>query len=155
MKNIPLLPNEKVLEKIRFAKRIFLIDIVLLLATFSLAQQFQRYSLVSFLLIFLFFPLLIKALLDFYRINFHYVYITNERLIYQKGLIFKRLRIINLSEITEILIRTNFLDFNKILTTYKIIVFNNKPLVLKSILNGDRVGKLLSSKIMLQNNQSQ
>lgn len=151
MKNLPLLPNEKVIEKVKFAKRIFLIDIILLIAILSLSQQFQQYSLLSFLLIFLFFPLLIKTLFDFYRINFHYVYITNERLIYQKGLIYKRIRIINLSNITEILIRTHLLDFNKLLTTYKIIVVNNKPIILKNILNGDRVGKLLSSKIMMSN----
>lgn len=144
MKSINLLKDELIVHKVKFSKRIILLDILFSLILFSLAQNQGRESIIAFISMLVFIPVFIKTLLDFYRIFFHQVYITNKRVIYIKSNLLKRIKIYQLNEVLGIYYKSNLLDFAKNMTTLKVNLKNNQTFFLKNVTEGKKVAQFLS-----------
>ncbi len=153
MKKVNLLKNEKIIHNIKFSKRIFLIDIIFLVALLTTAARLGKSSIFSFLALFIFFPLLIKSFFDFYRIFFHRVYVTNFRVIYVKGYLLKWIKIYDINKFTAIYTKSHILDKAKNMTSFKIMLDNQKFFKLKNVKEGRKTGEILSKNIKKRNEE--
>lgn len=151
MKNINLLKDERLIYKVKFSKRIILLDILFSLILFSLAANSGRESIIAFLSMLLFIPLFIKTIIDFYRIFFHHVFITNQRVIYIKGNLLKRIKIYDLNNIIGVYYKSPYVDFKKNVTTFKVNLKNNQTFFIKYVNEGIKVAELLSVYIKKHN----
>ncbi len=147
MNQIILLKNEKIIHKIKFSIRVLLIDFLFLIVIMTLASRINREnpgSIFAFILLFIFVPLLIKTVFDFYRIIFHRVFITNLRVIYLKGYLLKRVKIYKIKNIIGVYFRSGFLDFKKNMTSFKVTLDDKQSFILKNVNNGNIIAELLS-----------
>jgi|SRR5690554_763094 len=154
MKSIKLLESEKYLIKVKFSKRIIFIDILFSLVMFSLAARQERESIIAFISMLIFIPIFIKTIFDFYRIFFHQVYITNQRVIYIKGYLLKRIKVYHLSSIIGVYFKSAPIDFKKNMTTFKINMNDKQSFLLKNITEGKKIAELLSIHLKRKNKQN-
>lgn len=154
MKKVTLLKNEKIIHIIKFPFRILLIDILFIIAIMSITSkigQSNEGSFLTFILLLVFIPLLIKtSYFDIHRVFFHRVYISNYRVIYVKGYFLKRIKTYPLNEIIGVYFKSNFFDRAKNMTSFKITLNDNHKFVLKNVQNGTEIANLLSAHLIKQ-----
>ncbi len=154
MKKVNLMSNEKIILKVKFSIRIFLIDIIFILAILTGVEQIGRESPISLILFIIMIPLLIKTSFDFYRIFFHRVYVTNLRVIYVKGYYLKRIKTYDRKDITGVYFRSNIFDRAKNMTSFKITLNYEHTFILKNIRNGNVLANLLSEHMIKENKKT-
>jgi uncharacterized membrane protein YdbT with pleckstrin-like domain len=111
MKKFTLGPNETIKYKVRFAKRVLLFDFGLIIIATALSSRFDEESNFRFLsIMFLFAPVLIRSILNLLRITTHRIYITNEKVYFVKGYLFKRMNEVKLDDIIGVFYKVGFLD---------------------------------------------
>ncbi|HEY8365457.1 MAG TPA: hypothetical protein VIK84_07765 [Haloplasmataceae bacterium] len=148
MKKFTLLHNEKIVYQIRFSFRVLLLDILVILLTFSLAVQYGKTSIISFLMMILFFIVFIKTLIDIYRIFFHKVYISNYRVIYVRGIFLKRINPYLLKDIVGVYFKSYFLDRAQNMLTFKVNLKDNQSFFIRNVRHGKVVAELLSQHLV-------
>ncbi len=143
--------KEQLIHKVKFSKRILFIDILFLIMIISVVSKLNPGKITPFLLLFVFLFILYKTLKDGFRIFFHKVYITKSKVIYQKGYYPRWIKSYNLNEIIGVYFKSSFFDRHKFMTTFKILLSDNRKFFLKNVLDGYLVADILSKDLKKQN----
>ncbi|ERJ12978.1 PH domain-containing protein [Haloplasma contractile] len=106
---IKLLDNEHIEHRANYTRKTILLNLFLIYTVFALYKSYGE-TIYSFLLMILFYVVLVKLVLDIRKIFFDRIYITNKRIIIQKGVLFKRIMIIHLSKVLYVSHKRGLLD---------------------------------------------